>query len=81
MLISTDVESVKKEISNYKIDDRTIADTRVARFHPEKTKNFLIDLLTGSSEGFQCHITSIGNGYDSKEGKLLKNKLVIKIYF
>ncbi len=32
MLISTDVESVKKEISNYKIDDRTIVITPCSSF-------------------------------------------------
>lgn len=82
MLISTDVESVKKEISNYKIDDRTIVITHVARFHPEKNQKLLIESFNQVvAEGFNAILLIIGNGYDSKEGKLLQEQACDKIYF
>lgn len=52
-LISFNINEVKKEINAYKTDENTIVITHVARYHHEKTKNYLSKVSIKSSHKVQ----------------------------
>ena len=81
-LIISNREKVKDEISKYMINDETVVFTHVARFHPEKNQKLLINSFNKIiNRGANAVLLIIGDGFDSEEGKKLKELACNSIYF
>ena len=79
---SENIEKVKLEIISYKAHDFTPVFIHVARCHPSKNQDLLIDSFNElNKKGYDYVLLIIGNGYDSQGGQKLKEKSCSKIYF
>ena len=79
---SQEFEKTKNEVDNYKTSINTPVFIHVARCHPSKNQDLLIDSfnkLNDNSINFTLLI--LGSGFDSPEGIRLKQKACPKIHF
>lgn len=74
--------AVKEELNNLKTDIDSILLMHIARCHPVKNQNLLIDAVNELiSKGYNLDLVLIGSGYDSTEGKKLVEKSNKQIHF
>lgn len=79
---SDNIDVVKAEVSSYKAAASTPVFVHVARCHPSKNQELLIDSFNELNKtGYDYVLLIIGNGYDSQDGQNLKGKACSKIYF
>lgn len=79
---SDNIETVKIEVSSYKATNSTPVFVHVARCHPSKNQDLLIDSFNELNKaGYDFVLLIIGNGYDSQGGQKLKEKACGNIYF
>lgn len=75
-------EIIKNEIEKYKRNNETIVFTHVARFHPEKNQSLLINSFNKIIEdGVNAILLVIGGGFETEEGKKIKELAGPNIYF
>lgn len=69
------IEEVRKEISSYKNNEETLVFIHVARFHPEKNQQLLINCFNRYlGNGANAILLLLGANYDSQEAQaILKN--------
>ena len=76
------IETVKIEVASYKTTNSTPVFIHVARCHPSKNQDLLIDVFNELNRaGYDFVLLIIGNGFDTQNGKKLKEKACSKIYF
>lgn len=79
---SDNINMVKEEVSSYKAATTTPVFVHVARCHPSKNQDLLIDSFNELNiKGYDYVLLVIGTGYDTKDGQKLKEKACGKIYF
>jgi glycosyltransferase involved in cell wall biosynthesis len=76
------IDSVKKEIESYKKDHNTIVFIHVARYHPCKNQEMLIEVFNELiSENINCILLVIGSGFETDKGSKIVEKANKGIYF
>lgn len=74
-------ENVQNEVNGYKLDNKTVVLTHIARCAKQKNQDLLIDSFNAFSSDKNVILLIIGNHFDSEEGLRLKAKANRKIYF
>ena len=75
-------DTVCREVDSYKKDNETIVCIHVARFHPQKNQNMLIDVFNHLyREGQNISLLIIGDGFSTGEGAYLKSRACEAIHF
>lgn len=79
---SSNFDAVKNEVNSYKATDRTRVFIHVARFHPQKNQQLLVDSFNRlNNENIDFTLLIIGNGFDCEEGRSLQRSACGKIHF
>ena len=82
LLKPINLDSVKKEINSYKTDDDTLVFIHVARFHPEKNQELLINSFNKViSSGANVTLIILGAFFDTPAAKSLTEKADRNIHF
>lgn len=75
-------DEVAAEMQGYRSTNKSMLFLHVARFHPVKNQNLLIDSFNQLiKEGEDVNLVIIGNGYDSEDGLALQSKADERIHF
>lgn len=75
-------DAVTDEISSYKKNESSLIYIHVARYHPIKDQNLLIDSFNDFvSMGFNAELLIVGAYFDSGEGLKLQSKSCDRIHF
>lgn len=75
-------ESVKEEVQRYRLDEKSIIFTHLARFSNPKNQNMLVEVFNDLlDQGHPVKLLIIGNGFESCKAILLKRKAKNGIYF
>lgn len=79
---SRDFDSIRKEVDAYKNNDLTKVFVHVARCHPSKNQNLLVDVFNQMDAlGVDFILLVIGVGFNSEEGELLKSRSCSRIHY
>lgn len=74
--------AVQKEMQSYRQNAQSVLLIHVARFHPVKNQNLLVDAFNNlCNDGVNADLVIIGSGYDSSEATQLRHKANRRIHF